>query len=117
MNTNIEKINLQIFLRKKRYEHSSKAHEILQYSNNNLDESLNSDLSTGGNYKLSGGGKNTASSSNKKKLSIEDFEIQGVLGEGSYGKVYCAIHKSENKAYAIKVLDKYHIMKVSIYHF
>ena len=37
-----------------------------------------------------------------------------MLGEGSFGKVYCAIHKGPKKTYAIKVLDKYHIMKVRI---
>lgn len=26
-----------------------------------------------------------------KKITIKDFEIQGVLGEGSFGKVYCAL--------------------------
>jgi serine/threonine protein kinase len=51
-------------------------------------------------------------SQKKQKLTIQDFEIQGVLGEGSYGKVYCAIQKIDKKPYAIKVLDKYHIMKV-----
>lgn len=50
--------------------------------------------------------------SSKRKLTIEDFDIQGTLGEGSYGKVYCALDKSDKKLYAIKVLDKYHIMKV-----
>lgn len=45
-------------------------------------------------------------------MTIDDFEIQGVLGEGSYGKVYCALEKGEKKMYALKVLDKYHIMKV-----
>jgi len=49
-------------------------------------------------------------------MTIADFDIQGVLGEGSYGKVYCAVEKSERKAYAIKVLDKYHIMKVREFH-
>jgi serine/threonine protein kinase len=34
------------------------------------------------------------------------------LGEGSYGKVYRAIDKKDKKVYAIKVLDKQHIMKV-----
>jgi len=47
-------------------------------------------------------------------MTIKDFEIEGVLGEGSFGKVYCAIDKNDQKSYAIKVLDKYHIMKVSI---
>ena len=48
----------------------------------------------------------------RAKLNIEDFELQGILGEGSYGKVYCAMDKLNNKKFAIKVLDKYHIMKV-----
>ena len=39
-----------------------------------------------------------------------------MLGEGSYGKVFCGIEKSENKPYAIKILDKYHIMKVHNYY-
>ena len=47
------------------------------------------------------------------KISIKDFEIQGVLGEGAFGKVYCAVQKGQSKVCAIKVLDKYHIMKVS----
>lgn len=55
--------------------------------------------------------------SNKRKLAIDDFEIQGTLGEGSYGKVYCALDKSDKKLYAIKVLDKYHIMKVKFNSF
>lgn len=38
--------------------------------------------------------------------------MQGLLGEGSYGKVYQAVEKSTMNKYAIKVLDKYHIMKV-----
>lgn len=27
------------------------------------------------------------------KLTIDDFELQGILGEGSYGKVYCGKDK------------------------
>ena len=46
---------------------------------------------------------------NNPKMTIEDFDIQNVLGEGSFGKVYCGIQKSTKKAFAIKVLDKYHI--------
>lgn len=65
---------------------------------------LETDNSELGNY--------DKTSPRKPKLTIQDFEIQGVLGEGSYGKVYCAIQKIDKKAYAIKVLDKYHIMKV-----
>ena len=51
----------------------------------------------------------------RSKLTLEDFQLQGILGEGSYGKVYCAIDKLNNKKYALKVLDKYHIMKVSLF--
>ncbi|CDW87721.1 3-phosphoinositide-dependent protein kinase 1 [Stylonychia lemnae] len=56
-------------------------------------------------------GKLSTQGSMKRKMTIKDFEIQGVLGEGSFGKVYCAIDKHDQKFYAIKVLDKYHIMK------
>lgn len=51
--------------------------------------------------------------SGKVKLSIEDFEVLGIIGEGSYGKVFCAKDRVSERKYAIKVLDKYHIMKVS----
>lgn len=45
-------------------------------------------------------------------MTIKDFEIQGPLGEGSFGKVYLALQKGSKKHVAVKVLDKYHIMKV-----
>lgn len=44
-------------------------------------------------------------------MTIEDFDISGVLGQGSYGKVYSAIDKLTKKKFAIKVMDKYHIVK------
>ena len=50
--------------------------------------------------------------SNSAKITIKDFEIQGPLGEGSFGKVYLALQKGSKKHVAVKVLDKYHIMKV-----
>lgn len=50
----------------------------------------------------------------RTKLTIDDFELHGILGEGSYGKVYCAVDKLNQKRFAIKVLDKYHIMKVKL---
>jgi serine/threonine protein kinase len=34
-----------------------------------------------------------------------------VIGKGSFGKVYQAYHKTENKLYAIKVLSKEAILK------
>jgi serine/threonine protein kinase len=50
----------------------------------------------------------------KTRMKIEDYELLGILGQGSYGKVYCAQEKGTKKKYAIKVLDKYHIMKVKL---
>eukprot|EP00350_Pseudokeronopsis_sp_OXSARD2_P004562 CAMPEP_0170551668 /NCGR_PEP_ID=MMETSP0211-20121228/9677_1 /TAXON_ID=311385 /ORGANISM="Pseudokeronopsis sp., Strain OXSARD2" /LENGTH=90 /DNA_ID=CAMNT_0010858991 /DNA_START=114 /DNA_END=386 /DNA_ORIENTATION=- len=47
----------------------------------------------------------------RAKIGIEDFDMMGIIGEGSYGKVFCAKDKLNSKKYAIKVLDKYHIMK------
>ena len=32
-----------------------------------------------------------------EKVNISDFDIEGVLGEGSFGKVYCARQKKDNK--------------------
>ncbi len=51
--------------------------------------------------------------SSQRKRTIEDFEMIGILGEGNYGKVYAAVEKSNRKPYAIKILDKYHVMKVN----
>ena len=45
-------------------------------------------------------------------VSLKDFELSGVLGQGSFGKVFVAKKRDDNKVYAIKVLDKYHILKV-----
>ena len=46
-------------------------------------------------------------------MTIQDYEIHRVLGEGSFGKVFIAIDKENRRPYAIKILDKYHIMKVA----
>lgn len=54
------------------------------------------------------------STATSKRLNITDYEMQGILGEGSYGKVYLAKEKTSGKKFAIKVLDKYHIMKVHL---
>ena len=37
-----------------------------------------------------------------------------MLGEGSFGKVFIAIDKENRRPYAIKILDKFHIMKVHL---
>jgi serine/threonine protein kinase len=36
----------------------------------------------------------------------DDFEFQGLLGEGTYGKVFLAKHFFTAKFYAIKVIEK-----------
>ena len=45
------------------------------------------------------------------KKTSEDFEMNDVLGEGSYSTVFLAKEKLTGKQYAIKVLDKRHIIK------
>jgi serine/threonine protein kinase len=35
-----------------------------------------------------------SSSSSRSKMDINDYEMHGVLGEGSYGKVYLATEKA-----------------------
>lgn len=48
-------------------------------------------------------------------MSIQDFELHRVVGEGSFGKVYIALDVKNKRPYAIKILDKYHIMKVALH--
>ena len=50
-------------------------------------------------------------STSMRKLTIDDFEIQGILGEGSFGKVYLGIEKNTQHKYALKVINKYHLQK------
>lgn len=46
-----------------------------------------------------------------QKPQPADFEFMKIIGKGSFGKVYLAKHKSENKVYAIKVISKQMILK------
>lgn len=43
-------------------------------------------------------------SSNKTDVSLEDFNVKGVIGRGTFGKVFLAELRSTGKAYAIKQL-------------
>eukprot|EP00475_Leptophrys_vorax_P033521 TRINITY_DN5279_c0_g1_i2.p1 TRINITY_DN5279_c0_g1~~TRINITY_DN5279_c0_g1_i2.p1 ORF type:complete len:612 (+),score=127.22 TRINITY_DN5279_c0_g1_i2:189-1838(+) len=64
--------------------------------------------STGG-----GGGVDGVQARPRKsvKKTKADFDFGELLGEGSYGKVYHARLKSTNKEYAIKVIERKHILK------
>ena len=42
-----------------------------------------------------------------KEGSIEDYEMEDLLGKGAYGEVYSATAKNTGKKFAIKVYDKY----------
>ena len=45
------------------------------------------------------------------KKGVKDFDFGTTLGEGSYSTVLAAMDRSTQKQYAIKVLDKRHIIK------
>ncbi|XP_019853875.1 PREDICTED: 3-phosphoinositide-dependent protein kinase 1-like [Amphimedon queenslandica] len=46
-----------------------------------------------------------------QKKSREDFNFDRIIGEGSYSTVILATDKSSKKQYALKILDKRHIIK------
>ncbi|KAK2148007.1 hypothetical protein LSH36_521g00004 [Paralvinella palmiformis] len=66
-------------------------------------------------------GKDDSSSGDEEKINLgpserpaarpSDFEFLKVIGKGSFGKVLVAKHKTEDKIYAVKVLNKSHIMR------
>ena len=41
-----------------------------------------------------------------ESAGIDEFEIFGMIGEGSYGKVYLAQKKKGGKFYAVKAISK-----------
>jgi serine/threonine protein kinase len=45
-----------------------------------------------------------------KKVSIDDFDLLTVIGQGSFGKVVTARHKASGNIYAMKILDKKNIV-------
>lgn len=49
-------------------------------------------------------------SSLEAKVTLDHFEFIGMIGQGSYGRVFLAKKKKGGKYYAIKVLQKHKIM-------
>ena len=49
----------------------------------------------------------TQSKFQSKVGSIDDYEIEEMIGKGAYGEVYTATAINTGKKYAIKVYDKY----------
>ena len=55
--------------------------------------------------------RNGGTSTRVIKKGVKDFEFGRLLGEGSYSSVVAATDRSTLKEYAIKMLDKRHIIK------
>ena len=74
---------------------TSSFYEIIDNQNNNLLNSYNNR-------------SNSFSNSKQKiiKVKMEDFSFKRLIGIGTYGKVFVASKKSNNKLYAVKVLNK-----------
>ncbi|XP_022649490.1 serine/threonine-protein kinase Sgk2-like isoform X2 [Varroa jacobsoni] len=47
----------------------------------------------------------------KQHVKPKDFDFMKVIGRGSYGKVMLAKHRTTEKHYAVKVLNKKHILR------
>jgi hypothetical protein len=56
------------------------------------------------------------SSPTVSKVGLDDFDILAVVGEGSYGIVAQVRHKASGGIYAMKMLNKKHILEVLICH-
>ena len=50
-----------------------------------------------------------------KDVTLNDFEIQNVIGRGTYGKVFLVTYKGDNMPYAMKALDKEFILDEEIF--
>jgi serine/threonine protein kinase len=47
-------------------------------------------------------------------MQKSDFKPTNILGKGSFGKVFKAIEKQTGHTYAIKVIEKHHILKLKM---
>jgi 3-phosphoinositide dependent protein kinase-1 len=60
---------------------------------------------------MADGTRQSNGSDSPPKKKREDFQLERILGEGSYSTVFLATDKASKKKYALKVLDKSHIIK------
>lgn len=51
----------------------------------------------------------------KQKVALEDFEIIGCLGNGSFGEVTLVKKKETDQMYAMKAINKSFLFKVKCY--
>ena len=56
--------------------------------------------------KLQNEARRDVSAEPKTSISMDDFEIHGLIGQGTYGKVFLAQKKKGGKCYAIKAISK-----------
>ncbi|TFL04866.1 kinase-like domain-containing protein, partial [Pterulicium gracile] len=70
---------------------------------------INSELGVPVNQPASAGGR--ARSRLRSEPTANDFTFGATLGEGSYSTVKHAIHKATQKEYAIKILEKSHLLR------
>lgn len=47
------------------------------------------------------------------RIKLSDFKFRGMIGKGTFGKVYIADYPRDNKVYAVKIIEKAAIRKVS----
>lgn len=57
-----------------------------------------------------------SNSNSNKKPSISDFEVTSLLGRGSYAKCVLSQNKYSGKTYALKIIDKKFLEKLSKQH-
>lgn len=48
-----------------------------------------------------------------KKLGAADFNFEGILGRGAYGRVAKATKKDSGEVFAIKIVEKKHLQRVT----
>jgi serine/threonine protein kinase len=54
--------------------------------------------------------RDNSAGAEKVAVNMESFEILGMMGSGSYGKVFLAQKKNTGKYYALKAISKQKIM-------